>query len=64
MIAKRKLRKAIDNFEKAVRNHEMKGATPPEEWSEIEFEYRISKEKLMLMIELYIHECIASNRPQ
>lgn len=38
--------KLINNFEAAVRMHEMKGAMHPEDWEEIELDYKETKKKL------------------
>lgn len=37
--SKRLLRAALKRFEAAVRKHEMKGGTDPEDWESIDWEY-------------------------
>lgn len=38
---------ALENFEKAVRAHEMLGAHDPEDWQGIEEEYKSAKAELL-----------------
>ena len=39
--------KFVDDFETSVRTHEMKGALPPEDWDEIEYDYDEAKANLI-----------------
>lgn len=38
--------KLINDFEAAVRMHEMKGAMHPDDWEEIELDFKQAKKKL------------------
>lgn len=50
----RKLRRAINKFEAAVRAHEISGAQPPEDRPLIEAEYLVAKQKLEDVIQALI----------
>lgn len=39
--------KIVEDFEQAVRDHEMKGAGYPEEHAFIELRYKVAKQKLI-----------------
>lgn len=41
---------ALENFEKAVRTHEMLGAQDPEDWQGIEEKYKSAKQELLIWI--------------
>lgn len=38
--------KIVDTFEAATRAHEMRGAMPPEEWSDIDWSFKTAKHVL------------------
>lgn len=42
--------RVVEQFENAVRMHEMKGAACPGEWEDIEENFRVSKEELLAYI--------------
>jgi hypothetical protein len=54
----RNLKKALLNFEKAVRAHEMMGAQPPGVHSDILKDYRRTKERLVDILKRVPHESI------
>jgi len=44
--------KALRDFESAVRMHEMKGTFHPDDWEEIEQQYKDAKKKMRILLEL------------
>jgi hypothetical protein len=58
MIKKKKLppriRRALDGFETAVREHEFMGAQPKEDWDYIEKQYEKKKQRLEDVLRQYV----------
>ena len=45
-----KAKTALDEFEQAVRDHEMRGAQDPSSWKEIDARFKAKRNKLMRML--------------
>lgn len=52
----------VKQFEDATRNHEMKGTYHPEEWDEIEEDFKRAKKKLVAHIE-ELKQALAASMP-
>lgn len=51
----------LQKFEDAVRAHEMKGAAHPDDWDEIEEEYKRRKKQMLALIPRRYNSALAVN---